>query len=115
MGNESIDAMRENATRKRRTLDFGAAALTGRPFALTGARVPSLSAFLCSRAICITKLIKRLFCGFSINIIHTLSFLEIGMMKDGLVGYGDEVVSEVECNKINSKFAKKKVIITRAI
>jgi hypothetical protein len=30
-------------------MDVGFGALTGRPFALTGARVPALSAFLCSR------------------------------------------------------------------
>jgi len=35
-----------------RTMEVGLGALTGRPLALTGARVPSLSAFLCSRAIC---------------------------------------------------------------
>jgi hypothetical protein len=31
------------------TMDVGLGGFTGRPFALTGARVPALSAFLCSR------------------------------------------------------------------
>jgi len=43
-------------------MDFGLGALTGRPLALTGARVPSASAFLCSR-------VRR-------------SFLEIGIVQD---------------------------------
>jgi hypothetical protein len=34
---------------EHRTIDVGFGALTGSPFALTGARVPALSAFLCSR------------------------------------------------------------------
>jgi len=34
------------------TMEVGFGALTGRPFAFTGARVPALSAFLCSRWIC---------------------------------------------------------------
>ena len=34
-----------------RTFDMGVGALTGLPFALTGARVPAASAFLCSRLI----------------------------------------------------------------
>jgi hypothetical protein len=39
--------------RAGRTMDMGFGALTGRPFALTGARVPALSAALCSRWICV--------------------------------------------------------------
>lgn len=35
--------------RHNHTIDVGLGALTGRPFALTGARVPALSAALCSR------------------------------------------------------------------
>ena len=45
--------------------DVGLGALTGRPLALTGARVPAASAFLCSRA--------------------TRSFFEIGMVEEGVV------------------------------
>jgi len=36
------------------TIEVGFGGLTGRPFAFTGARVPALSAFLCSRWICTT-------------------------------------------------------------
>lgn len=36
-----------------RTMEVGLGALTGRPFALTGARVPAASAFLCSLCTCI--------------------------------------------------------------
>jgi len=39
----------ENMKMNHRTIDVGLGALTGSPFALTGARVPALSAFLCSR------------------------------------------------------------------
>jgi hypothetical protein len=38
------------------TMDVGLGALTGKPLALTGARVPALSAFLCSRWICVSWL-----------------------------------------------------------
>lgn len=37
------------------TIEVGLGALTGRPFALTGARVPALSAALCSRWIYVDK------------------------------------------------------------
>jgi hypothetical protein len=43
----SVEGMKDH----RHTFDMGFAALTGRPFALTGARVPAFSAFLCSRLI----------------------------------------------------------------
>jgi hypothetical protein len=38
-----------------RTIDVGFGALTGSPLALTGARVPAFSAFLCSRWTCGAK------------------------------------------------------------
>jgi hypothetical protein len=37
---------------QQRTIEVGFGALTGRPFALTGARVPAASALRCSRWIC---------------------------------------------------------------
>jgi hypothetical protein len=42
---------------ERRTMEVGFGALTGRPLALTGARVPAASAFLCSRWICGVELV----------------------------------------------------------
>jgi len=41
------------------TIDVGLGALTGSPLALTGARVPALSAFLCSRWICMCALVSK--------------------------------------------------------
>jgi hypothetical protein len=43
-----------------RTMEVGLGALTGRPLALTGARVPAASAFLCSLVLCKIGQIKSL-------------------------------------------------------
>lgn len=68
--------------RYNHTIDVGLGALTGRPLALTGARVPAFSAALCSRW-------TYAFTG-KLNVsgphestettAHTLAFLEIGML-----------------------------------
>jgi hypothetical protein len=59
-------------------MDVGFGALTGKPLALTGARVPALSAFLCSRWICGTvSYWARL---HKTGARLTRSFLEIGIM-----------------------------------
>lgn len=55
-----------------------------------------------------TKSINESFWGFSIDIIRTLSFLEIGMIKNGLVDMEMEV-SEIDC-KFQS-LRKRKLIL----
>lgn len=63
-------------------MDVGFGALTGNPFAFTGARVPALSAFLCSRWIYVQIDKLEIFTNTQIdwrNATLTLSFFEIGM------------------------------------
>lgn len=69
--------------RQAHTIEVGLGALTGRPFALTGARVPALSALRCSFWICRT--VSRVSEGCAARFIFTLSFLEIGMVAQSEV------------------------------
>lgn len=66
------------------TIDVGLGALTGRPFALTGARVPAFSAALCSRWTYgwMVSWMSLDFQGCTEETAHTLAFLEIGMALD---------------------------------
>jgi len=70
-------------------MEVGFGALTGRPFAFTGARVPALSAFLCSRWIC--RKYERVFTitypGYA---GLALSFLEMGIITVGKKGICNE-------------------------
>jgi hypothetical protein len=59
------------------TIDVGFGALTGRPLALTGVRVPALSAFLCSRWIYCRSVSG---CEDVEGKKRTRSFLEIGIL-----------------------------------
>jgi hypothetical protein len=50
---DEAEAERRAPSHGVHTIDVGFGALTGSPFAFTGARVPAASAFLCSRWICV--------------------------------------------------------------
>lgn len=65
--------------RNARTIEVGFGALTGRPLALTGARVPAASAFLCSRWIWREVSLVRRWQPVGYGCL-TLDFLEIGMV-----------------------------------
>ena len=74
--------MRAVVVRHNHTIDVGLGAFTGRPLALTGARVPAFSAALCSRwtyaltgKLNVSKPYKS-----AEEVLHTLAFLEIGIV-----------------------------------
>jgi hypothetical protein len=74
--------MRTFGIRYNHTIDIGLGALTGRPLALTGARVPAFSAALCSRwtyAFAGKRDVLSLRKS-AMKTSHTLAFLEIGMV-----------------------------------
>ena len=100
MPHSAFVTWKHNAQGKRRirhnhTIDVGLGALTGRPFALTGARVPAFSAALCSRWIYVLGGKRRFqaWTGRMRKALRTLAFLEIGMTAIG-VRVVDEGVSE---------------------
>ena len=70
---------------RRRTIEVGFGALTGRPLALTGARVPAASALRCSRWICG---LSACLCLWMERGERALSFLEIGMVVVVVVSGG---------------------------
>lgn len=88
--------MRTFGIRYNHTIEVGLGALTGRPLALTGARVPAFSAALCSRwtyARADKRDILRVQRNSS-GTLHTLAFLEIGMIA---VKVGVVVVGMLRC------------------
>lgn len=74
--------MRTFRIRYKHTIEVGLGALTGRPLALTGARVPALSAALCSRWIYAFLGKLRVFdlAQCHKEDVHTRAFLEMGMI-----------------------------------
>lgn len=75
-------SMRAVGVNYNHTIDVGLGALTGRPLALTGARVPAFSAALCSRWIYafMGKLNVPTLHKSAEICLRTLAFLEIGIV-----------------------------------